>query len=98
MEFINEYGLLIAIATPVGAVALVNVLLALSGEHGTLLLPSLRPYPSVTSQSAIVVAEPEANEPPAPAAAAQPAAARPARTPVTAGFDEADEMMARQAA
>lgn len=98
MEFLNEYGLLIAIATPVGAVALVNVLLALGGERGTLLLPSLRPYPSVAAQASIVIAEPEAGEQPAPAAAMQPAAARPARTPVTAGFDEADELLARQAA
>lgn len=47
MEFMHEYGLLIAVALPIGVVAVLNVALALSGESGTLLWPSLRRLPSV---------------------------------------------------
>ena len=88
MEFINEYGLLIAVATPVGAIACINLLLAFAGERGTLLFPSLRPYPSVLEQAPAAVE----------VAAPQPAVVRAQRPAVTAGFDEADEMLARQAA
>lgn len=43
MEFFNEYSLLIAITLPVALVAGINVVLSLTGESGTLLLPALRP-------------------------------------------------------
>ena len=45
MEFLHEYSLLIAVALPVAVVVVINLLLALTGESGTLLLPSLRGYP-----------------------------------------------------
>ena len=95
MEFISEYGLLVAVATPVGVLVLINVLLAIGGESGTLLLPSLKPYPSVLAQGAMAAAA-------EPAVMAEPAPQLPPRTPVrapiTVGFDESDEMLARQAA
>jgi hypothetical protein len=47
MEFIDEYALLVAVVLPVGLVAGLNVILALSGEAGTLLLPSVRRLPRV---------------------------------------------------
>lgn len=47
MDFINEYALLIVVALPVAIVAGLNVVLAMSGESGTLLLPSLKPFPSI---------------------------------------------------
>jgi len=89
MEFINEFGLLIAVATPVGVIALINVLLAMGGERGTLLLPSLRSYPAVLEPQAPITAKMQA---------AKPEAARPVRKPVVAGYDEADELLVRQAA
>ena len=61
MEVFNEYSLLIAIATPVVVVVLVNVLLAVTGESGTLLLPSLRGYPAIEVPRA--EAAPEATAP-----------------------------------
>lgn len=92
MEFINEYGLLVAIATPVAVVAIINVMLAFGGESGTLLLPTLKDYPAVLEQDAAVVAA-------APAEVADLVQARSAeRSPVQMGFDEADELLARQAA
>lgn len=86
MEFMNEYGLLIAVALPAAAIVAINVALALGGERGTLLLPSLKPYPTVF----IPVQE----------AAAAPTVAEVARTPrpVCEGFDEIDERLARHAA
>jgi hypothetical protein len=40
MEFINEYALLVVVAAPVAVIVTMNVLLAMAGEAGTLLLPS----------------------------------------------------------
>jgi len=40
MEFLNEYSLLIAVSLPVAIVAGINFVLAMTGESGTLLLPS----------------------------------------------------------
>ena len=92
MEFINEYGLLVAVATPVAVIGLINVVLALAGESGTLLLPSLKGYPPVLEQAATVVA-------PVQADVAEPTQPRRSqRAPLDTGFDEADEMLARQAA
>ena len=88
MEFFNV-GLLVAVATPVAVVVVMNVLLALGGEKGTLLLPSLRGYPTVLDPQVLAVAAPEVKVEPA---------VRVVRTPVTAGYDEADELFARQAA
>ncbi len=47
MEFLNEYSLAFAVALPVGIIAGLNVILAITGESGTLLLPSLRGYPAI---------------------------------------------------
>jgi len=55
MEFLREYGLLIAVATPVVVVAALQVYLFVAGERGTLLLPSLAPFESIP-----VAAEPVA--------------------------------------
>lgn len=47
MNFIQEFALLIAVAVPVATIVGYNVVLAALGESGTLLLPSLRPYPTL---------------------------------------------------
>ena len=47
MEFLNEYSLLIVVAAPVAIIAGINLVLAMTGESGTLLLPSLRGYPAI---------------------------------------------------
>lgn len=47
MEFENDYLLLIAVGLPMATIVLMNVLLAATGEKGTLLLPSLKPLPKV---------------------------------------------------
>ena len=45
----HEIALLFAVAVPVLTVAGYNLVLAFLGEDGTLLLPSLRPYPALTA-------------------------------------------------
>ena len=61
---LTEYAFLAAFLLPVGVLGAMNLVLALTGETGTLLLPTLRAYPKVDLQeSAAAVAEP------APAAA-----------------------------
>ena len=57
MDFLNEYALLIAIATPVIAIVAVQAALFVAGERDTLLLPGFRGYPSVAlaKRTAIVV-------------------------------------------
>ena len=40
MNFINEFALLFAVATPLVVLFGMNVFLMLEGEHGTLMLPS----------------------------------------------------------
>ena len=47
MDFLHEYALLVAVALPVAVVGVINLVLAVTGESGTLLLPSLRGYPSI---------------------------------------------------
>ena len=44
---LNEYALLAAFLLPVGVLGAMNLMLALTGEAGTLLLPTLRGYPKV---------------------------------------------------
>jgi hypothetical protein len=88
MEFFNV-GLLVAVATPVAVVVVMNALLALGGESGTLLLPTLRAYPAVLDPQSLAVAAPEVRAEPV---------VRVVRSPVTAGYDESDELFARQAA
>jgi hypothetical protein len=46
MKFIQEYSLLIAVATPAMVIVGIQIWLFVTGERGTLLLPSLRPFPS----------------------------------------------------
>ena len=69
MDFLQEYSLLIAVTLPVAVVAVTNLLLALTGESGTLLLPSLRGYPVSTEglriETTPEVATPEFVEVPA---------------------------------
>lgn len=45
--FIENYALLFAVAAPVLTLAVMNLLLALGGERGTLLLPSAGPFEMV---------------------------------------------------
>ena len=52
MDFFTEYGLLVAVAAPVAVVVALQVYLFATGERGTLLLPSLRPYESLAIEPA----------------------------------------------
>jgi hypothetical protein len=45
--FLQQYGLLVAVAVPVLVIVGMQVLLFVSGERGTLLLPSLKPFDSI---------------------------------------------------
>jgi len=45
--FIENYAQLFAVAAPVLTLAVMNLLLALGGERGTLLLPSAGPFEMV---------------------------------------------------
>ena len=47
MNFIQEYGLLVAVAAPVVVVLAMQVFLFVAGERGTLLFPNLRPFDRV---------------------------------------------------
>ena len=47
MDLINEYALLAAVAAPVIVIAVMNVCLALNGERETLLIPTLRDFPTI---------------------------------------------------
>jgi len=47
MNVVNEFALLFAVAIPVVTVFGLNVYLAMKGEEGTLLLPSLASFPSI---------------------------------------------------
>jgi hypothetical protein len=68
--FIENYAQLFAVAAPVVTLAVLNLLLALGGERGTLLLPSARPLQygrrsanAVPAGSAPERAEAPANDP-----------------------------------
>ena len=67
MNTIVEYAALAAVLSPVALLAAINFWLWLTGEEGTLLVPSNRPYPSMPVE-AVVEATPvrpaiPANEP-----------------------------------
>ena len=47
MNFMNEYGLLVAVALPVLAIVGIQVFLFIGGERDTLLLPGTSKYPSI---------------------------------------------------
>ncbi len=47
MDFLHEYALLFAVATPVVVLVAIQVYLFACGERGTLLLPSLRGFPRI---------------------------------------------------
>ncbi|HEY2628328.1 MAG TPA: hypothetical protein VGI57_04340 [Usitatibacter sp.] len=51
MEFIHEYALLVAVATPVLVIVGLQVYLFVAGERGTLLLPSLKPFPAIAIEA-----------------------------------------------
>ena len=70
MELLNEYSLLIVVAAPVAIIAGINLVLAMTGESGTLLLPSLRGYPAIETPR--VEATPDAVAPEAGEAAETP--------------------------
>jgi len=53
MKFIQEYALLIAVATPALVIAGIQFSLFMAGERGTLLLPELRRFPSVDIAEAV---------------------------------------------
>ena len=59
MEFFNDYALLFAVSLPVVAIVGLQMYLFVSGERGTLLLPSLKPYPSIDLQKIGSVAAPK---------------------------------------
>jgi hypothetical protein len=59
MEFFNDYALLFAVSLPVVAIVGLQVYLFVAGESGTLLLPSLKPYPSIDLQKIGSVAAPK---------------------------------------
>jgi hypothetical protein len=68
--FLDQYALLIAVATPVLTLVAMNLLLALGGERGTLLMPSAgtlqavrRAANRVPTASAAAAADTPANEP-----------------------------------
>ena len=52
MNFVQEYALLIAVASPVAVIVGIQVWLHMNGERGTLLLPSLLPFPSIKLEAA----------------------------------------------
>jgi hypothetical protein len=81
MEFFREYALLIAVATPVLVIAGLQAYLFLAGESGTLLLPSLKPFPSVAIE-------------PEPEAAAPAMIETEARTVAAASNDHHDQLAA----
>ena len=41
MDFTQEFALLVVVVLPVAVIVVTNVVLSLTGESGTLLLPSL---------------------------------------------------------
>lgn len=47
IDFLRDYGLLVAVALPCVIVVAINVYLLLAGERGTLLLPSELPFDDV---------------------------------------------------
>ena len=49
MTFMNEYGLLVAVALPVVTLFALQVALLATGERGTALFPTLGDYPSIAS-------------------------------------------------
>jgi hypothetical protein len=52
MEFLREYALLVAVATPVLVIVGFQAVLFVTGERGTLLLPSLAPFESIDIEAA----------------------------------------------
>ena len=65
---LHEFWLLIAVAVPVAAVVVVNLALALTGERGTLLLPTPASFPAVPMPDVEETVEPAV---PVPANAAE---------------------------
>ena len=47
MNFMNEYGLLVAVALPIATLVALQAFLLLTGEKCTGLLPALASYPSI---------------------------------------------------
>ena len=60
MNFIQEYSLLIAVAAPVLVIVGIQLWLFFTDERGTLLLPSLRRFPSVDLSNTAIAHEPTA--------------------------------------
>ena len=60
MNFFQEYALLFAVAIPVAVIVLIEVVLRISGERDTLLLPGFARYPAVMSEAEMAVPMPAA--------------------------------------
>lgn len=65
--FIENYAQLFAIAAPLLTLAAMNLMLALGGERGTLLLPSANPFELVRRPANTVPASTAPSKPQAPA-------------------------------
>ena len=78
MSLAHEYMLLIAVATPVLALAAMNLWLYLAGERDTLLLPVVRAFPAMPMAAEAAIAAPVVEAPRAPAIepVAEPARAK----------------------
>jgi hypothetical protein len=78
MSLAHEYMLLIAVATPVVALAGMNLWLYLAGERDTLLLPVVRAFPAIPMAAEAAIAAPavEAVRAPAIEPVAEPARAK----------------------
>jgi hypothetical protein len=60
-RFSHEYALVFAVALPVVVILGINAALWLSGERGTLMMPSAKPIPHVVMPTVAVPAEQLAN-------------------------------------
>lgn len=69
MNYLNEYALIVAMATPVVLVVVMNLWLVAGGERDTLLLPLAGDYPTMAmvqqAQAAPAVSRPQPSREPA---------------------------------
>jgi len=64
MNFMNEYGLLFAVAIPVATLIGLQVFLHVTGERATGLLPGFNTYPSIASATIAAPQQPVVSETP----------------------------------
>ena len=60
MNLIQEFAQLAAVASPIVAIAAINLSLYLAGERGTLLLPDRAAFPSLALETVSMVEAPTA--------------------------------------